>query len=213
MLFAEKYYEEIKKMKIKMKRDYQNQLAKIFPFNEDDLEKMMNNISFHEMPPGTVLLSEGEVATKLYIVFQGCLRQYFIKENGDEITSQFFIENQMVASFESAMSKIPSRVYIETIENSTVGAIPIKTIQEKLIQNSSMRDYFTRFLMTRLIYYMNHYASYILDNPEERYNNLMKENPELIYRLPKRYIASYLGITPVSLSRIRTRIKKRINNC
>lgn len=190
-----------------MKKRYKNQISKLFPFNGDDIDGLMSDLSIKEISPRTILLSEGEIATKLFIVFQGCLRQYFIKENGDEITAQFFIENQMVASFESAMNKLPSRAYIETIENSILGILPMSIMETRFGENSSFRDYFTQFLMKRLIYYMNHQSSFILDTPEQRYKHLVKENPELVSRLPKQFIASYLGITPVSLSRIRTRIK------
>lgn len=191
-----------------MKKDYKNQLTEIFSFEEENIEKLSCAISTKEIPSGTVLLSEGEIATNLFIVIQGCLRQYFIKENGREITAQFFIENQMVASFESAITKTPSRVYIGAVENSKIGIIPIDIVRIELSEKESFKDDFTRFLIKRLIYYINHYASYILDNPEERYKTLLKENPELVSRLPKQYIASYLGITPVSLSRIRSRLKK-----
>ena len=63
--------------------------------------------------------------------------------------------------------------------------------------------------MERLVYYMERCSSYILDNPEKRYLHLLEDNPELVDRLPKQYIASYLGITPVSLSRIRNRLKEK----
>ncbi len=151
------------------------------------------------MPSGTTLLSEGDIATKLFLVIHGCLRTYFIKETGIEITSQFFIEGQMVSSFESAMTGMPSRQYIDAIEDSTVGFIEI-TIFKKMISESGlgMND-FNRFLISRLIFYMNQHASFILDNPEKRYKKLLQDNPELVSRLPQKYIASYLGITPVSL--------------
>ena len=195
-----------------MKKDYRNQISKILPISENGLEKLMKNIIVKEIPSGTILLSEGDIATKLFFVISGCLRAYFIKENGIEITSQFFIEGQMVASFESAMTGTSSRLYIDAIEDSTVGFIKIKDLKKIMSESGAGRDHFSRFLISRLIYYMNLHASFILDNPEKRYLKLIQENPELVSRLPQQYIASYLGITPVSLSRIRARIKKQINN-
>ena len=191
-----------------MKRNYRDQLSKIFPFSEDDLDKFLDNISCKEIPSGTILLSEGKIATKLFIVIQGCLRTYFIKEDGKEITAEFFVENQIVASFESVTTGTPSKQYIEAIEDSIVGSIPMKTLAGIAGKHSAMMAGFNRFLMKRLIYYMNRCSSYILDNPEKRYLKLLEENPDLVARLPKQYIASYLGITPVSLSRIRSRLKK-----
>lgn len=159
----------------------------------------------------TVLLSEGEITTKLLIVIKGCLREYFIKEGGKEITFQFFVENQIVASFESATTGTPSRLYIEAIEDSIVGFIPMKSLHDFASKCSRMKDGFNKFLMTRLVYYMNRCSSYILDNPEWRYARLVEKNPELGARLPQQYIASYLGVTPVSLSRIRSRLRKKMS--
>jgi CRP-like cAMP-binding protein len=194
---------------MQMKRDYRKQLSKVFPFDDDSLEELLDAVSFKEISTGTVLLSEGEIATKLLIVIKGCLRQYFIKEDGKEITFQFFVENQMVASFESATTGTPSRLYIEAIEDSIIGFIPMKALRGIVSQCSSTMAGFNKFLMRRLTYYMNRCSSYILDNPEKRYQKLVEESPDLVARLPKQYIASYLGITPVSLSRIRSRLRKK----
>lgn len=194
---------------MRIKQDYREQIFGRFPLNDEDFEDLMRAISFREIAPGTMLLSEGEVATKLFFVVRGCLRAYFIKEDGKDITAQFFVEDQIVASFESATTGTPSRTYIEAIEDSIVGSIPLKALEEILGKSTVMREGFSRFLMKRLVYYMERCSSYILDNPEKRYLNLLEDSPELVARLPKRYIASYLGITPVSLSRIRGRLKKK----
>lgn len=192
------------------KQDYREQIFRRFPLDDENFEELMRAISFREVAPGTILLWEGEVATKLFVVIRGCLRTYFIKEDGKDITAQFFVENQIVASFESATTGTPSRAYIEAIENSIIGSIPLKSLEEILSKSTVMREEFSRFLMKRLVYYMERCSSYILDNPEKRYLNLLEDCPELVARLPKQYIASYLGITPVSLSRIRSRLKKKI---
>lgn len=190
-----------------MKKEYKDKIYKIIPN-----EKVVNNVIVKEVPAGTILLFEDDIATKLFIVIKGCLRTYFIKDGGIEITSQFFIEGQMVASFESAITGTPSRQTIDAIEDSILGMIQIKYLNEMVRESSPAKDYLIRFLMSRLKDYMNQQASFILDNPEKRYIKLLHDNPELVSRLPQQYIASYLGITPVSLSRIRTRIKKQINN-
>ena len=196
-----------------MKAGHKDRLSKYFPFNDDVINRLSKNVMIKEVPARTVLLSEGDVATKLFLVMKGCLRAYFIKESGIEVTSQFFVEGQMVASFESAMTGSPSRLYIDTIEDSTLGIIQIKVLEKMINESNIARDFFNRFLVSRLISYMNLHASFILDNPEKRYKKLIQDNPELVSRLPQQYIASYLGITPVSLSRIRSRLRKQINNC
>jgi len=193
-----------------MKEEYKELLYTFLPFSlhEEGLKDLISTVIIKKISAKTILLSEGEIATKLFIIAKGCLRTYFIKENGSEITSQFFIEGQMVMSFESAITGKSSRLYIDAIEDSTIGFIKIKTFENLIRENNAARDHFNKFLMTRLIYYMNQQASFILDSPEKRYIKFMHDNPELVSRIPQQYIASYLGITPVSLSRIRTRIKK-----
>ena len=192
-----------------MKKEYRDKISERFPH----FEKLLDKIIVKEMPSGTTLLSEGDIATKLFLVINGCLRTYFIKESGIEITSQFFIEGQMVSSFESAMTGAPSRQYIEAVEDSIIGFIQITKFKKMISESGPGMYHFNKYLISRLIFYMNHHASFILDNPEKRYKKLLQDNPELVSRLPQQYIASYLGITPVSLSRIRTRLRKQINNC
>lgn len=192
-----------------MKKEYRDTISECFPH----FEKLLDKIIVKEIPSGTTLLSEGDSATKLFLVINGCLRAYFIKESGIEITSQFFIEGQMVASLESAMTGAPSRQYIDAIEDSIIGFIQMKNLEKIFRESNPGMNHFNKYLISRLIYYMNQNASFILDNPEKRYKKLLQDNPELVSRLPQQYIASYLGITPVSLSRIRTRLRKQINNC
>lgn len=197
---------------IHVAQDYRGQIFRHFPLDGEHFDDLMKAISFKEISSGSILLAEGEVATKLFFVIRGCLRTYFIKEDGKDITAQFFVEDQIVASFESATTGTPSRAYIEVIENSVVGIIPLKALEEILSKSPAMREIFSTFLMQRLVYYMDRCSSYILDNPEKRYLHLVEDNPELVARLPKQYIASYLGITPVSLSRIRSRLKKKTSH-
>jgi CRP-like cAMP-binding protein len=200
-----------------MKKEYIEKILKCFPLplDEEVLDRILKLVSVKEVSARTILLFDGNIATKLFLVLDGCLRTYFIKENGMEITSQFFVEGQMATSLESAMTGMPSRRFIDAVEDSILGIIPIKNLENLMREYSPARDLFNRILVSRLIYFMNQHASFILDNPEKRYKRLLQENPELVSRLPQQYIASYLGITPVSLSRIRGRLKKvkKINNC
>jgi CRP-like cAMP-binding protein len=193
-----------------MKKEYIEKILKCFPLpvDKEDLDRILKLVLVKEVSARTILLFDGDIATKLFLVLDGCLRSYFIKEDGVEITSQFFVEGQVVLSFESAMTGMPSRRFIDAVEDSILGIIQMKNLENLMREYSPVRDHFNRILVSRLIFYMNQHASFVLDSPEKRYKRLLQENPELVSRLPKHYIASYLGITPVSLSRIRTRLKK-----
>lgn len=100
----------------------------------------MRAASVKRIAPGTILLAEGDIATKLFLVICGCLRTYFIKEDGKDITAQFFVEDQMVASFESAATGTQSRAYIEAIEDSIIAAIPLKTLEKIRGRSTVMRE-------------------------------------------------------------------------
>lgn len=152
----------------------------------------------------TTLLSEGEISKKMFYVEKGCLRVWF-NSNGKEITFQFFSEGQMVSSFESFWTGQPSLYNIETIEDSIIHTIKRSDFQEVLDSYPSTKKDFENYIYKRLGNYVKLFLSRISDKPEQRYKELLKTNPEIIQRIPQHYIASYLGISAVSLSRIRNR--------
>ncbi len=152
-----------------------------------------------------IILLEGEISDKIYYIEEGCLRLSFNKE-GKDITLQFFFENQIVSSFESFYLGEPSLFSIESVEKSKVRVIDKKEFDTLLKQDIEFNSYFTDFLAQRFVNYNKLFLSRIKDSAEERYIELIKNNPSIVERIPLHYIASYLGITSVSLSRIRTRL-------
>ena len=157
-----------------------------------------------EIPSKTILLQEGDVATHLHFVKKGCLRMWFNKD-GKDITTQFFLEGQVVASIESFMTKQPSIFTLESIELSTIVSISSEEFEQILQAIPDLKEGFQQMLFQRFRNYSQLFLSRIKDTPKERYEDLVKNHPEIIKRIPQHYIASYLGITPISLSRIRNR--------
>jgi CRP-like cAMP-binding protein len=157
-----------------------------------------------EIPSKTVLLHDGEISSHVYVIKKGCLRQWFNKD-GKDITLQFFFESQAVASIDSFLNNQPSLFTIESIEPSKIISISKENF-EKLHQiYPQFKDKFNEYLFQRFRNYAQLFLSRIKDSPKERYDDLLKNHPEIIRRVPQHYIASYLGITPISLSRIRNR--------
>lgn len=186
-------------------------LISIFPMLKEHWEKAMPFIKERNIPSKTIILREGDVSENLYIILNGCLRLYFIKKDGSEITSQFFFENQLVSSIESFIEKKPSRRYLESLEQTAACFISAKDMRKMIDLHEDFRKWYSSYLKNRLVYYTRIHASFILDSPEERYLKLIDEYPHILQRIPHYYIATYLGITPVSLSRIRARIKNKGN--
>jgi len=187
-----------------------DRLTAIIPEFEPHWDEIKNIFKLQKIPAKTTLLESGDVSKYQYIVSKGCLRLFIIKEDGSEITVQFFFENQTVASMESAFTGKPGRMYLESIEESEVIVVRLKDWNELFQRYPEFDKVMIHFLKNRLLYYADLYTSFILNTPEQRYEKLLNENPEIIERVPHYYIASYLGITPVSLSRIRSRLSKKL---
>lgn len=165
-----------------------------------------------EFPARTLLLQEGKTAQNYFFVEKGCLRLWF-DNKGKDTTVQFFFENEGVASLESFQKNIPSIFAIETIEPSIVQVLP-KSALVAMLKELDQHPVFLRALMEisfeRQRHYVNEFLSRIRDTPLERYLHLIEERPHIVQRVPQHYIASYLGISSVHLSRIKnTRARKK----
>lgn len=166
-------------------------------FNIEEVEVL-------SIPSKTMLLEEGKIADKLYFIRKGCLRLFFYNE-GKDITFQFFFEGDFVASFDSLYKGTPSLFSLESIEPSEVMFIKKEDFYNEVENNSSLRKVYEEKIIERFSFYQHLFLSRIKNTPQQRCEELLKEYPNIIQRVPQHYIASYLGITPVSLSRIRNR--------
>ena len=163
-----------------------------------------------EVPAKTILLHEGDISKKAFIIEKGCLRVWF-NNDGTDTTFQFFFENGNVSSIESFRKQTPSLFTIESIEPCVLYYIhkeDLDRIFREINEQQNSRDQLMDILLDRQLFYMKHCLSFIKDSPTDRYVQLINENPHIIQRVPQHYIASYLGITPVSLSRIRNKLMR-----
>ncbi|UII25190.1 Crp/Fnr family transcriptional regulator [Fulvivirga maritima] len=170
----------------------------------DEWEKYSRFFERQEVPSKTTLLREGEISKTAYLIEKGCVRSWF-NNNGKDITFQFFFENEFVSSIESFSTHQASLYNIESIEPCVIYGISIKDVHFVMEQSARIKKEIDDYLTQRLFFYQKLFLSRIKDSPENRYQELLKERPEILLRIPQHYIASYLGITPVSLSRIRNR--------
>ncbi|MBB4803925.1 CRP-like cAMP-binding protein [Flavobacterium nitrogenifigens] len=185
-----------------------NQFRNKFPLSEEKWNEYIGYFNRIEVAAKTTLLEEGEISKKLYLIEKGCIRVWF-NHNGKDLTSQFFFENQSVASIESFIKKFPSPVFVETIEPSILWWIHKKdldTIIEEIKEIPELRDRLIDKLFQRTFDYMKHFFSFIKDSPAQRYQSLIEEKPEIVQRVPQHYIASYLGVSTVHLSRIKSKL-------
>jgi CRP-like cAMP-binding protein len=164
------------------------------------------------IPAKTILLREGERSRKYFFIEKGCLRVSF-NHGGKDVTFQFFFEGQGVSSAESFKKNTPSHFSIESIEPSIIQVLKKKDFENMMRDLGNDPEFLSQMvdiLFERQLYYMNEFMSFIRDTPQQRYERLVKEKAHIIQRIPQHYIASYLGITPVSLSRIRNKLNRKI---
>jgi CRP-like cAMP-binding protein len=174
-------------------------------FSEADIVlKIRNLFKQEEIAAKTLLVKEGSISRKLYYIETGCVRVWF-NNDGKEVTFQFIFEGQFVSSFESLLNNNPSWYSVETLEPVVAYSITADEFRHKMEQFPHVKEFYHHYILQRLLLYQKLFVSRIKDSPEKRYKQLLEQFPELIRRIPQHYIASYLGITSVSLSRIRNR--------
>lgn len=161
-----------------------------------------------DVPAKTRLLNEGKRSEHYIFIEQGCVRVFF-NNNGVEKNVQFFFEQEGLTSFESFVNNVPSLVTIETIEPSVIYLLHKKYVTQLLTELGKEPEFVQMILQMsaeRQTHYINEFVSFIRDTPEQRYQRLLKERPHIVQRVPQHYIASYLGISSVHLSRIKSKI-------
>ena len=192
-----------------MTDNFFEKFRRFFPLDKEKWDEYISYYHRIEVPARTILLREGEVSRKAYFIEKGCIRAWLSSKKKD-ITFQFFFEDHNVSSVESFRKSVPSSLTLETIEPCVLHWISkenLDKIMKEIMQVPETRDQMNEALFERQMNYVNLFLSFIKYTPSERYAQLVKERPELVLRVPQQYIASYLGITPVSLSRIRAKLK------
>ena len=173
---------------------------------ERELRFFEQQCVYREVPKKFTLVEEGHVARELYFINKGCLRFYYNRD-GDEVTGFIFLENLFATALDSFLQQESSTQIVETLEDSELLVVSYSGLQRLYEYSTNFQVFGRKLAEQRLVNAQRILSSYILDSPEERYRKLVATQPEWLQRVPQHYIASFLGITPVSLSRIRKRIR------
>lgn len=177
-----------------------------FPsLNRDEVKAIYDSINVSSVKKGTILLKEGAICKECYTVLTGCVRQYAIKD-GEEKTTAFFTEGQAVASFSSYINGTPSKHTLVCMEDCTLTVGTKEKELEMIAEFPKLEAIIRSEIEKNAGIAQEDMATFMTSNPEKRYLNLLDKRPDLLNRVPQHQIASYLGVTPESLSRIRKRI-------
>lgn len=181
-------------------------LNQIYPLPKASLEVLKDCISEVSFMKGTILLRADKVETDIYFIKKGIVRAYSDTEN-NEITFWFGSESEAIISMKSYIENQKGYENIELLENCELYKIKTQDLQNLFQKDIHIANFGRRFAEQELIKTEERLISRQFKNATERYKELLKENPDLIQRVQLGHIASYLGITQVSLSRIRAEIK------
>jgi CRP-like cAMP-binding protein len=147
----------------------------------------------------------GDICTEIAFVVKGCIRTYYTK-NDAERTGQFFFENSWYTDYESWLTRQPVNLGVEALEHTELLLIPFRQLERLYEQNPKFERVGRVMAENTIIGIRNRNLSLLNDSPEERYLELLKNRPKVIARIPQHIIASFLGIEPETLSRIRRKI-------
>jgi CRP-like cAMP-binding protein len=191
-----------------MELEFLKYASKFPSLSDEDAQAIAPHIAIETFKKGTILLSEGEVSKLCYFVLQGCIRQYTVIE-GEEKTTAFFTEMQAAVSFSSFSQQVPCNHYFACVEETTA-IVGGPQDEQEMYQKFPKLATLTRSIMEQDFGKAQvDFATFMTSTPEERYRQLLATRPDLLQRAPQHQIASYLGVTPESLSRIRKRIAEK----
>lgn len=181
------------------------QLLRLIHLDKEEVLHFTSKLRVKQFDKKELVLREGSICKHSYFVNNGCLR-YFYNIKGQENTGQFFFENGWYTDYESYLSERPSKQNVETLEKSEIILLSKTDLQQLFIDVPKLEKFGRIMAENAFLGMRNRNEMLTNQTAEERYLNLLKERPKVFERVPQHYIASYLGIKPPSLSRIRKRI-------
>ncbi len=175
-------------------------------FNSEELDDILSHFELKQAKSKSIITKQGSIASNVYFIVQGSMR-FFYNYNGNEITGAIFMDNEFATPHDSFFSQTPTRYSLQTIEDTILLELAYKRYNDLREKYPSLNDLTFKVLEKALSVTLTNKSRLLMMSHEERYAKIYVDKPEWILRIPDHMLASYLGITPTSLSRI----KKRLN--
>ena len=182
-------------------------ISKYISLTEDEKNAILSLDLFRSVKKGTTLLKEGQKSKDSYFVLKGCIRTYYVLD-GEEKTTAFYTEMEVLTP-PCVINKAPSEYFISCVEDNIL-SVSNADIEVEINSKFPKFEIMCRMLSEELLAKQRiDFDEFKTSSPEQRYLNLLQNRPDLIQRVPQHQLASYLGIKPQSLSRLRARILEK----
>ena len=179
-------------------------LSKLYcPLSEASIEALAGILIRNHYRKGVRVLDEGEICLWIMFIEEGMLRQFYTKR-GKDVTEHFGYENSIVMCLESLIKQEPTHLMVEALENSIVWQLPRVELERLSEKHADISTMYRRIYEESLIVSQIKADALRFETAQEKYNKLLKHYPEIPLRAPLIYIASYLQMTPETLSRVRS---------
>ncbi|MEG0925480.1 Crp/Fnr family transcriptional regulator [Chryseobacterium sp.] len=173
---------------------------------DKDLETILSYFKLIQLKKNEILLSNGQNSQRTFFVVNGCLRIFFINEEGQDSTRYFAFENQFATALTSFITSEPSEEFIEAVEDSEVYYITHKNFYHLLDIIPQWEKFYRIYLETAYVNNTKRLMSFLVQDALEKYRQLLEENPVVVRRLSNKMVASYLNISQETLSRLKSRL-------
>ena len=185
-------------------RDVARELARRYStMTHEELDILESVLVPMKFAKNEKILGEGDTCEHIYWVVKGLVRQYYFK-NGKELTEYMATENNIVMCIESLFREQPTKLQIKALEPTVLIALPKSDLEAVAMKSVNIQILYRKILEESLILSQVHADMLRFETAQDRYQKLMKRQPQLVLRAPLVYIASYLQMTPETLSRVRT---------
>lgn len=189
-----------------MEDHFLNKIFKAENYSTDDYQKIIQSYQEIHVKKGDYFLREGKVANHYWFIQSGLVRSYAIDPSGKDISTNFYASGDLLIDWPSFFMRQPIRENIQAITDCVCWQLDFNTFQNLFHSIEAFREQGRANLVKSYFTLKNHTISIIADQAKERYLKLIKEKPELSQNVSLKHLASYLGITDTSLSRIRKEI-------
>ena len=176
------------------------------PLPDSELEDIVSKFKKKKIKKNEFVLMQGEICKDLIFVQQGCLRLYYLQDD-IEVSVWFALKYSSAIEIFSFISETPTNNYLQAIEDSEVLYLPKSELNKLYESHPKMQEMMRKFWEDVILHLLDRFTALQRDSAEKRYLDLLNK-PELLQTIPQKYLASFIGVTPTSLSRIKKNIIK-----